>query len=176
MYDLLHTAANALVLVLASFNMIALVSLMGEASSGYLSDKTKAASGTGGATVRLQLFRVLMWALSVIVALKVVLPIDLADSVISAWFVGQGFALQPALKSMIGGIMARYNPLVRAAVFDRIGTITYNEFNHCTVVDANVASVTLQTKSIDGKGDEPGTTAGYIVLPWNTVDDWVIHS
>ena len=170
MYDLLHTTANTLVLVLASFNMIALVSLIGEASSWYLSDKTKAASGTGGATVRLQLFRVLMWAFSVIMALKIVLPEDLADSVISAWFVGQGFALQPALRSIIGGIIARYDKRVRSVVFDRIGTISYNEFKDCMVVNYNVASVTLETKQTKD------TKAGYIVLPWNTVDDWVIHS
>jgi hypothetical protein len=175
MYDLLHTVANTLVLALASINLVALVSLIGEASSGYLSDKTKAAGDAGGATIRLQLFRVLMWTLSVVVALKVVLPEDLADSVISAWFVGQGFALQATLQSIIGGIIARYDKRVRAVVFDRIGTISYNEFKECRVVEANVASVTIQTNAIAKKGDTRGTAAGFIVLPWNSIDEWVIH-
>jgi len=169
MYDVLHTVANTMVLALASINMIAFVSLMGEASSGYLSDKTKAAGDAGGATIRLQLFRVLMWAFSVIVALKVSLPADLADSVISAWFVGQGFALQATMQSIIGGIIARYDKRVRAVVFEKRGTISYKAFKECLVVDANVASVTLQTKATKD------TAAGHIVLPWNSIDEWVIH-
>ena len=41
--------------------------------------------------------------------LKIVLDDKLADQIIAAWFVGQGFALQPYIQSYISGIVLRSN-------------------------------------------------------------------
>lgn len=135
-----NSAAGSLLLILASANLIALVSLLGEASSGYLKDK---APNTGhSAKLRLQLFRCLLVVVSVAAGLKAVLQPKLADDLIAAWFVGQGFALQTIIRDIIAGIVARYNPMVRTALVEKRGRVKYNNVDY-KPAGVNIASIVL---------------------------------
>ena len=151
------TAAGSLLLILASANMIALVSLMGEASSEYL--HTSVSKGHSS-KLRLQLFRCMLIVLSIAVGLKAVLQPKLADDLIAAWFVGQGFALQTIIHEIIAGIVARYNAKVRLVLVAGSGKVIYNDIEY-TPDGANIASITLRNK------DDNSTQ----VLPWSALPD-----
>ena len=144
MLDSIHSLGNTVVLIIVSLNLVTLVSLIGGASSAYLPGGTK----TRSAAIRLQLFRLCTWCLSIIVGIKLVLPPDFADSIISAWFIGQGFALQNILKSVINGIVLRYNETVCKAIIERDNECKYkiklrDIDDTYTVEEANIAYVTL---------------------------------
>ena len=170
MFSLMNDTATAALIVLASLNMIAFVSLVGEAASGYLHKaETDAAGGkTGyvGAKLRLQMVRVLLWATSVIAALKITLPGDLADGIISAWFVGQGFALQNVTRSIIAGLVARYSDDLHGALVAGRGTVKvdYKDMKGATVKSCNLATFSLQMEK------------KVIVLEWTAVHDLTIHT
>lgn len=136
-----NSAAGSLLLILASANLIALVSLLGEASSGYLKDK---APNTGhSAKLRLQLFRCLLVVVSVAAGLKAVLQPKLADDLIAAWFVGQGFALQTIIRDIIAGVVARYNPMVRTVLVEKRGRVKYKKVDDYKPAGVNIASIVL---------------------------------
>jgi hypothetical protein len=159
-----NSAAGSLLLVLASANLIALVSLLGEASSGYLDTALKHQGHSS--KLRLQLFRCLLVVVSVAAGLKAVLLPKLADDLIAAWFVGQGFALQTIIRDIIAGIVARYNSDVRGVIIEGTGKgqVKYKEKLY-TPQGANIASITLA--SDDGK---------YIrVLPWSELHEMELH-
>ena len=161
-------SSNEIILpVLASINMVALVSLIGHAADSYL----VAARGKpdyNGAVIRLQILRLVSWAVSVVAALKITLPSDLADGIISAWFVGQGFALQSTIQSIFDGIAARYSDIICKAVVNKDPnyTIKYNDrFTQAHVIDSNITTFTLQQADV-----------GQIVLPWTSVHQIIIKS
>jgi len=134
---------STVVTSLVSVNAIALVMLVGEGISEYLSTKERIADSTANASrIRLQLLRLVTWILAVIGTFKTVLPNDLADSIISAWFVGQGFALQRSLQSLVAGIVLRYDSIVRQVVVDGEGTVQIKEVMY-TVASCSMVSVTL---------------------------------
>ena len=156
-HSMFNSAAGSLLLILASANLIALVSLLGEASSGYLKDK---APHTGhSAKLRLQLFRCLLVVVSVAAGLKAVLLPKLADDLIAAWFVGQGFALQTIIRDIIAGVVARYNPTVRTVLVEGKGKVKYNKEEY-KPGGVNIATITLQ-------GTPPSTR----VLPWSALSE-----
>lgn len=148
MLDSVHSVSNTVVLIIVSLNLVTLVSLIGGASSAYLANEDpKIPNNVSHAAVRLQLFRLCTWCLSIIASIKIMLPTDFADSIISAWFIGQGFALQSILTSVIHGIVLRYSETVRTMIIERGGSIQLKGGDY-TVKDANIAFVTLvQTAS-----------------------------
>jgi len=142
--------------------MIALVSVLGEASSGYLDTALKHQGHSS--KLRLQLFRCLLVVVSVAAGLKAVLLPKLADDLIAAWFVGQGFALQTIIRDIIAGIVARYNSDVRGVLIEGTGKVKYKG-NVYTAHGANIASITLE--SDDRK---------YIrILPWSELHEIELH-
>jgi hypothetical protein len=145
MLDSVHSVSNTVVSIIVSLNLVTLVSLIGGASSAYLATDSgfkSTATDVSHAAVRLQLFRLCTWCLSIIASIKIMLPTDFADSIISAWFIGQGFALQSILTSVIHGIVLRYSKTVRTGIIERTGSIRLKG-NDYTVQDANIAFVTL---------------------------------
>lgn len=166
MFSLMNDTATAALVVLASLNMIALVSLVGEAASGYLNDGAGSERGYDGAKLRLQMVRMLLWAVSVILALKITLPPDLADSIISAWFVGQGFALQNVTRSIIAGVVARYDSDLCSALVDQTSKVTvdYKDIKGATVKACNLVTFSLQHEK------------QVIVLEWTAVHELKINS
>ena len=144
-YSLLEKGVGPLTLALVSANIIALVSLIGDGASMYLKKKGGESNSTAiaGTHIRLQLFRVFVMVLSVIAGLKLVLPSKLADDLIAAWFVGQGFALQSIIRNIISGIVVRYNKSVR----DMIGKQVEYKDSTYSVVGTNLASVVLTSSN-----------------------------
>jgi len=108
--------------------------------------------------------RLITWMLAVIGAFQVVLPSDLADSVTSAWFVGQGFSLQQSLQSLVAGIVLRYEKLMRDVIVYGKGTVTLHEQKY-TMHTCSMVSITL--KQQEGNG--------YIVVPWNALYDATLN-
>ena len=166
MSNMFHNATSAVVTAIVGVNVIALVMLAGEAMSEYLKSKELQANtktlqqghSGNGSRIRLQLMRLITWMLAVIGAFQVVLPTDLADSVTSAWFVGQGFSLQQSLQSLMAGIVLRYEKLMRDVIVYGKGTATLDGTKY-TMHTCSIVSVTL--KQHQGNG--------YVVVPWNSL-------
>ena len=158
------SSSDIILPVLASINMVAFVSLLGHAADGYLT-RAEGQPGYKGAVIRLQMLRLVTWAVSVVAALKITLPPDLADGIISAWFVGQGFALQSTIQSIFDGIAARYIDIVRDAIVERSEeyVVEYRKFTRAQVIDSNITTFTLCEKNI-----------GTVILPWTSVHEIVI--
>lgn len=64
------------------------------------------------AMFRLDIFWMFALIAATAIVLQLVLPQSLADQIIAAWFVGQGFALQPYVQSFISGVFLRNNKKV----------------------------------------------------------------
>lgn len=161
MLDSVHSVSNTVVSIIVSLNLVTLVSLIGGASSAYLATDSgfkfkSTATDVSHAAVRLQLFRLCTWCLSIIASIKIMLPTDFADSIISAWFIGQGFALQSILTSVIHGIVLRYSNTVRTGIIERTGSIQLKGKDY-TVQDANIAFVTLVQKALKPATDAQTT-------------------
>lgn len=165
MFSLINDTAAVALVILASLNMIALVSLVGEAASGYLDGRAKGEQGYVAAKLRLQMLRILLWAVSVILALKITLPTDLADGIISAWFVGQGFALQNVTRSIFAGLVARYNDNLYQALVEqsRVVTVDYRDLKGATVKSCDLATFSLQKNN------------KVMVLEWTEVHNVIIN-
>lgn len=175
MVNALYTTTNAVVTALVGINAIALVMLAGEAMSEYLkteelalnskvTSKEASRNSGNGSRIRLQLMRLITWMLAVIGVFQVVLPSDLADSVTSAWFVGQGFSLQQSLQSLVAGIVLRYEKLVRDVIVHGKGTVTMSNTKY-TMHACSMVSITLKQQ----EGDT------YIVVPWNALYDTALQ-
>ena len=162
MYTLFGSFGTHAVKVIASLNMVVLASLAGEAASGYLGNAMT--PNYHAARIRLQLARVVLWVATVIAALKITLPAALADGLISAWFVGQGFALQGVSKSILAGIVARYDENLHRHIMKGEGTVTYKEYKDATVISRNLTTFTLKKDT------------QLLVLPWTAVYDLVLRT
>jgi hypothetical protein len=99
---------------------------------------------------------------------KLVLPGDLADQIIAAWFVGQGFALQHHVQSYISGIKVRNNDTIWTAMFNGADITAPPDTNVYKLSGQDVFTITVCAK--DGCG---GKTV-YRVLSWSRVEDLVI--
>ena len=145
-YSLLEKCIGPLTLALVSANIICLVSLMGDGASVYL-DKKGGREARSGTHIRLQLFQVFIVIISVIAGLKLVLPPKLADDLTTAWFVGQGFALQNIIRNIISGVVVRHNPHIKNMLDKQV---IYNN-NRYTVKKTNLASVVIESSNDDPK-------------------------
>ena len=162
-YSLSNSAIGSLLLVLTSANMIAFVSLLGEASSGYLAKKV---AGGHASKLRLQLARTLLIVVSIAAGIKVVMETKLANDLIAAWFVGQGFALQTIIRNVIEGIVARHDTHVREIVVEKGGTVVYNKKPY-TATGTNIVVITLTSHD---------TKQYVLVLPWTELAKMELHS
>ena len=154
-YSISDETASSLLLALVSANIVALVSLAGDGASLYLSKQHCNTTELTGPRIRLQLLRVFLTVISIAAGLKLVLAQKLADDLIAAWFVGQGFALQDILRNIVTGIAVRYNDRVRCMVGTKV---QHNDIKY-TVCAANLASITLETE--DGSHSR--------IVPWTEV-------
>ena len=95
------------------------------------------------ARTRLEVFWTFAFIAATASVLQLVLPTGLADQIIAAWFVGQGFALQPYVQSFISGITVRNNKTVWNKLLTKkyIVDINGTQFN---VHGHNVFTVTLK--------------------------------
>jgi hypothetical protein len=157
----LQDTTSSVVLALVSVNAIALVMLAGEGMAEYLTSKESESSKANASRIRLQMMRLVACVLTIIAVFKTLLPADLADSIISAWFVGQGFALQKSLQSLVAGIVLRYDPIVRNIIVEGGGSVrlkgtpsTY-KMHKCSMV-----SITLA---------DTGAAGNYVVVEWGSM-------
>ena len=122
--------------------------------------------GFTDARLRLNAIWAVCFVIAVAAAIKLVLPESLADQIIAAWFVGQGFALQPYVKSYLSGIQVRNNVRIRHRMCNpREWDIHYEPCKEdltYNLVDQDILSFTLQARS---------STKDVRVLPWTAVDN-----
>ena len=121
------------------------------------------------ARMRLDAFWTIALIVATAAALKLTLPVSLADQIIAAYFVGQGFALQHHVKSYITGIQVRSNSVIWTALHDK-GRICYEPApeHRWTLTDQTVFSITLETRDTDN------ATRIVRVLPWTAVEAMTI--
>lgn len=124
------------------------------------------------ARLRLEIFWTVVVVGATASALKIVLPHSLADQIIAAWFVGQGFALQPYVQSVISGISIRGNKHVWESMMDKhkpnicIGKDKY------TLLEHNVFNLTLtRSETVD----EDVITI-LKVLQWQNIAQYTVES
>lgn len=138
----------------------------GHSRADLRSHPQKVYDGFTDARLRLNAIWAVCFVIAVAAAIKLVLPESLADQIIAAWFVGQGFALQPYVKSYLSGIQVRNNVLIWHKMCNQDDwdihyepckeDLTYN------LVDQDILSFTLQARS---------STKDVRVLPWTAVDN-----
>ena len=120
--SLVSDIENLGLLVFAGLNMIVFVSLLGKSSNHILGGVTTSAGSTNQQCVDARMRSNAFFAVAKVIvsaaALKLVLVKSLADQIIAAWFVGQGFALQSFVQSYISGIQIRSNTAIWHAVLD----------------------------------------------------------
>lgn len=161
MLDMTTAVSNAssstvgtLLMAVASANMFILVSLLGARASTMLRRNIEASHSSAGipgavpSELRLQLFRLVMLVLSLAAGIKLVLTTKLADDLIAAWFVGQGFALQSVIGDIISGIVLRHNKAV-VDLIQRRGDVKYQDATY-TVIGADIVSVVLMHSGASG--------------------------
>jgi len=174
--SLLNVIENGALLAFVGVNIIVVVHLLAKGSGKYLANLPASAVGDiskvskqsyTDARLRLAAFFTVMIVFATAVAVKLTLPTDLADQIIAAWFVGQGFALQRYVKSYISGIQARNNKILWDALY-RGGTVVYAQ-DKClyTLVNPTVFSMTLCTTTSSGEKQ-------FRVLPWTEIDNMTI--
>jgi len=176
--SLLNDIENGALLFFAGVNIVVLVHLMAKGTDRYVAnlmppsvDKVSKTDGRPYTDARLRLDAV--WTVAIVistaVALKLTLPASLADQIIAAWFVGQGFALQGYVTSYITGIKARNNEDLWDAMYSG-GTVHYAQCKaDCayTLTNPTVFSFTLRATTKDGK-------TLLRSLPWTAVDELTV--
>jgi hypothetical protein len=165
----LQDTTSSVVLALVSVNAIALVMLAGEGMAEYLTSKENERIKANASRIRLQLMRLVACILTIIAVFKIVLPDDLADSIISAWFVGQGFALQKSLQSLVAGIVLRYDAIVRKVIVEGVGSVQLKgTSSKYKMYKCSMVSITLR---------EEGAPGNYMVVEWESMyHATLIHS
>jgi len=156
------------VLAFAGANVLAVVFMAKHATDSYLTRliDNKAEDPAARVTyqeVRIRLASFWMIAIIVLVAvvLKLVLQRDLADQIIAAWFIGQGFALQPYVQSYLTGITSRSNPEIAQHIFKKNMPIEYAK-ERWTCLAHGLLSITLEQET-----GIPNKTIR--VVPWTEV-------
>ena len=155
-YSLFYTVIDTGTIILAGVNIMVLAMLVRLATLKYV-DKTNI-------EVKLRLQAIWMLAFVVLTAsvLKLVLPQELANQIIAAWFVGQGFALQPYVQSFLTGFAIRSDK----TIFDRLK-------DSRTKVIFQGREYTIQTQNLDTLSLKLERNDKKIVkrVPWTKVDD-----
>jgi hypothetical protein len=170
------------VLVFAGANIIGLAFLASHATDGYLTTKARELGPKTDPVLmknfqqvrmRLQSFWMLLTVFLTALVLKMVLPADLADQIIAAWFVGQGFALQPYVQSYISGVRARGNSDLDQHLYNQ-AEVAYHGRRY-KVIDRGVMSITLKDVGSDKviEAAEKPRDASMRVVSWTELESMV---
>ena len=173
--SLLSDIENAGLVAFAGVNIIILVHLFAKGTDTYVAhldteaneDDKKHSKSYTDARLRLDAFWTVMTVIATAAALKLTLPAELANQIIAAWFVGQGFALQPYVQSYISGIKARSNLSVWNSMYCG-GDIDYKDEKY-KLSGQTVFSLTLCTTAKNG-------ATAFRLLPWTAIDDMTVHA
>ena len=148
-------------LLFAGLNILVLASLLKKASATYLvtlgGDNHRDTQAFNNVKLRLQSFWLSVMVILTATVLKLVLETQLADQIIAAWFVGQGFALQPYIQSYLSGVVIRSNPKVLEKFKKPATIVMYNNTKKYKIVYQHILHVTLQ-EMVEG---EP-----IVTVPW----------
>jgi hypothetical protein len=178
--SLLNSVQSAGTLLFASLNVIVLVQLMAKGSDRYvanlgvagIADAEKRSMTYTDARLRLEIAWTAIKVVSTATALKIVLEESLADQIIAAWFVGQGFALQQYVQSFISGMSHRNNPLIWHAMY-KGAVIRYagckDDYAY-KLVGQTTLSITLEAKI--GKSGQIKSVRR--TLPWTAMNQLTI--
>lgn len=158
-YSLFYTVIDTGTIILAGVNIMVLAMLVRLATLKYV-DQTDI-------EVKLRLQAIWMLAFVVLTAsvLKLVLPQELANQIIAAWFVGQGFALQPYVQSFLTGFAVRSDETILARLKDSRTKVIFQSEEY-TIQTQNLDTLSLKLERNDGDKRK-------IVkrVPWTKVDD-----
>lgn len=172
--SLLGDAEHAVLLCFAAANVLVLLHLFAKATDSYLANlapqcTNEPIDGKAYADARLRLdsFWTIVLVIATAATVKLVLPADLADQIIAAWFVGQGFALQHHVQSYISGIKVRGNDKIWAAMFYGADITAPADTNVYRLAGQDVFTITLCCKGSCG-------SKVFRVLAWSRVEDLVI--
>ena len=160
---------NAGSLLFSGLNILVLALLISKATSMFIDElakqnKQQMSSEIFRTHLRLQSFWLAVMIVLTATVLKLVLSAQLADQIIAAWFVGQGFALQPYIQSYISGIVFRSNGIVSEILRarDLQSYIKYNNKKY-KWKEQHILSLTLQEKDNEE----------FIVVPWTRLNEMV---
>lgn len=173
--SLLGDFEDSALLFIAGANVLVFVHLLAKATDSYISNlapaliaKTADSQAYADARLRLDSFWTLALVIATAATVKLVLTDDLADQIIAAWFVGQGFALQHHVQSYISGIKVRNNNKIWTAMFTGAEITIPNDENVYTLFGQDVFTITICTKK---------SSAGITilrVLPWSKIEELLI--
>lgn len=159
-------AENASALLFAGVNVLVLAMLVSRASSDFVHkldnqvpETKREHAGLSDVHLRLQSFWLVTMVVLTATVLKFVLSAQLADQIIAAWFVGQGFALQPYVQSYLSGIVLRSNPYVYNKLNNANTIITYSATTY-RCVRQHILSITLVSRSNEST---------IVTVPWTEV-------
>lgn len=182
---LLSDMQNVVIMPVVALNMMVLLFLIDHASESYLNSMRQKAEKDRGKTstnhevvmefeharLRLEIFWTFVLIAATATALKIILPVALADNIIAAWFVGQGFALQPYVQSFISGIAVRNNTDVWKAIMNK-ATLQI-EGNFYTRHSHNVFNLTVISST---STDRVSPETKYRLLQWQNIAQYTIVS
>ena len=152
--SLLGDMQSGTLMVIVASNMVVLLHLIANATENFVSDMGRSPAARKSTDerrefeatrLRLEVFWTIALIAATAMALKLVLPADLADQIIAAWFVGQGFALQPYVQSFLSGISLRGNDTVWPKIFAKETVVIDKDSVHYVLHDFTAFSVTLGT-------------------------------
>ena len=175
---LISDVQNGGSLLLAGLNIIVLALLIAQATKLFVDQLQKAQDEPdkeyfkqvkdhekGNIYTHLRLQSVWLAVMIVLTAtvLKLVLQTNLANQIIAAWFVGQGFALQPYIQSYISGIVIRNNTQVFNVLNDSHHTLYNIRFKNDLYQWHAQHILSLTLKEIKSEN--------FIVVPWTSVSE-----
>tara|TARA_B110001450_G_C17446730_1_gene410270 strand:+ start:160 stop:741 length:582 start_codon:yes stop_codon:yes gene_type:complete len=179
--SLLNNAQSAGTMLFASLNIVVLVQLLAKGSDRYVANlgtdestdtQIKRALSYTDARLRLETAWTVIKVVSTATALKLVLEDSLADQIIAAWFVGQGFALQQYVQSFISGMSHRNNTLIWHAMYNGADVrYTGCKDNYAyKLVGQTTLSITLQA-TITNSSPKKSVLR---TLPWTAVSQLTV--
>ena len=175
---LISDVQNGGSLLLAGLNIIVLALLIAQATKLFVDQLQRAQNEPetkyfkrvkdaekGNIHTHLRLQSVWLAVMIVLTAtvLKLVLQTNLANQIIAAWFVGQGFALQPYIQSYISGIVIRNNTQVFNVLNDSNHQLYNIEFKGKLYQWHAQHILSLTLKETD--------SSNFIVVPWTSVSE-----
>ena len=167
-YSLLETVIKTFVILLAGVNIVAAALLIRAGTMRYVLHYVQAKKDSSS-HLRLQAIWLIVMVVISALVLSIVLPQSLADQIIAAWFVGQGFALQPYVQSFLTGFTVRSNPMIKDIIMtDSASThvIKYNQAFYTIAQTDNTTENCIDILSITLQGKE---SQSIIAVPWTQV-------
>ena len=166
-YSLLETVIKTLAILLAGVNIVAAALLIRAGTMRYVLHYVQAQKDSSS-HLRLQAIWLIVMVVISALVLSIVLPQSLADQIIAAWFVGQGFALQPYVQSFLTGFTVRSNPMIKNIIMTANKTthvIKYNQaFYTIAETDSNENCIDILSITLQGKESQ-----SIITVPWTQV-------